>query len=140
VTNFVIWKHISATWLEFVVDAHNVRLGLALDGVNPFEDFSTCHFTWLAVLLNYNLPPWLVTMRYFFMLSLNIHGKESCTSNNLDVVLQPLIYELQILCMGIHVHKIKSHGASLVRTLVITYFEKLLIYIRNIPFVSCKKS
>jgi hypothetical protein len=64
VIDFVTWKHISITWLEFVVDAHNVRLKLALDGVNPFGDLSTCHFTWLVVLLNYNLPPWLVTMRF----------------------------------------------------------------------------
>ncbi len=37
------WKHINDKWLDFVVDSRNVRLGLALDGVNPFGDLSSCH-------------------------------------------------------------------------------------------------
>jgi hypothetical protein len=45
VIDFVTWKHIFTTWLEFVIDAHNVILELALDGVHPFVDLSTCHFT-----------------------------------------------------------------------------------------------
>ncbi len=44
-----------------------------------------------------NLPPWLVTNRYLLMLSLIIPRKESCTFNNVNVYLQPLINELQIL-------------------------------------------
>ncbi len=30
------WQHIDNTWLEFVVETINVRLWLAIDGVNPF--------------------------------------------------------------------------------------------------------
>jgi hypothetical protein len=79
------WKHIIKKWLDFVVDAHNIRLKLALDRVNSFEDLSSCHSTWPVILLNYNLPPWLVTKRYFLMLGLIIPGKESMISATMDV-------------------------------------------------------
>jgi hypothetical protein len=62
------WKHIDEKWLEFVNDVCNIKLKLALDEVNPFGDFNSCHSTWSVVLLNYSLPPWLVTKRYFLML------------------------------------------------------------------------
>jgi len=74
---------------------------LALDGVNPFGDLSSCHYTWLVVLLNYNLPPWLVMKRYVLMLALIIHDKEFATSGNVDVYLDPLIEKLQMLCKGV---------------------------------------
>jgi hypothetical protein len=69
--------------------------------VNPFGDLSSCHFTWPVVLLNYNLPPWLVTKRYFMMLAIIIPSKESMTSGNIDVYLEPLIEELQMLWNGL---------------------------------------
>lgn len=62
-------KHIFEKWSKFVAKVHNIILGLALDGVYPFGDLNSCHFTWLVIMLNYNLPPWLVTNRYFFMLA-----------------------------------------------------------------------
>jgi hypothetical protein len=54
------------------------------------------------VLLNYNLPPWLVTKKCFLMLALIILGKESCTVSNVDTYLQPLIEKLQILWNGLN--------------------------------------
>jgi hypothetical protein len=80
--------------MYFIVEAKNIQLGLTLDGVDPFGDLSLCHSTWLVVLLNYNFPPWLVTKHYFMMLDLIILGKESMTSKNIDVYLEPLIEEL----------------------------------------------
>jgi hypothetical protein len=81
------WKQIDEKWSDFANEPHNVRLGLALEGVNPFGDLSSCHSTWLMILLNYNLPPWLVIKHFFMMLTLIIHGKESVTSSNVDVYL-----------------------------------------------------
>jgi hypothetical protein len=43
VPNCMIWKHIDEKWLEFVSDVCNIRLRLALDEVNPFRHFSSCH-------------------------------------------------------------------------------------------------
>jgi hypothetical protein len=40
VANFIAWKHINGKWLEFGGDAHIVKLGLALDGVNAFGDIN----------------------------------------------------------------------------------------------------
>jgi hypothetical protein len=85
----------------FSYDPYNVRLGLALDGVNPYGDLSSCHFTWHVILLNYNLPPWLITKQYFLMLVLIIPRKESVTSTNVDLYLQPLIDKLQLLWIGV---------------------------------------
>jgi len=39
VIDSIAWKHINEKWPEFVIDTCNVKLGLALDGVNPFGDF-----------------------------------------------------------------------------------------------------
>ncbi len=65
VLDFVAWKHINENWLEFAIDAYNIRLWLALDKVNPLGDLSSCHSSWLVILLNYNLPPWLMTKCFF---------------------------------------------------------------------------
>jgi hypothetical protein len=95
------WKHIDKKWLEFASEVHNIRLKLALDGVNPFGDLNSCHSTWIVALLIYNLPPWLVTKRYFLMLALIIPDKEFYIGSNVDVYLQPLIDELQLLWKGV---------------------------------------
>ncbi len=75
VPNSITKKHINEKWLEFASDSHNIRLGLALDEVNPFGNLSFIHSTWLVVLLNYNFPLWLVTKFYFLMLALIIPNK-----------------------------------------------------------------
>jgi hypothetical protein len=49
------------------------------------------------MLLNYNVPPWLTSKKFFIMLVLLIPRKESVTFEHFDVYLQPLIKELQQL-------------------------------------------
>jgi hypothetical protein len=44
VQDFKSWKQIYEKWVDFVTKAHNIRLGLALDGVNPFRNLSSCHY------------------------------------------------------------------------------------------------
>jgi hypothetical protein len=39
------WQHIDNTWLEFVVEPRNVRLGLTIDGVNPFGEKNNAWLT-----------------------------------------------------------------------------------------------
>ncbi|XXG58741.1 hypothetical protein AAC387_Pa04g0977 [Persea americana] len=41
----------------FAKDPHNVRLGLASDGFNPFGDMSNSYGMWPVMLIPYNLPP-----------------------------------------------------------------------------------
>ena len=88
-------------WLDFSQDPCNMRLGLALDGVNPVSDQSTKWSTWPVFLINYNLPPWLATKPFLLMLSLIILGKKSVTSDTIDVYLEPLFDELAELWKGI---------------------------------------
>ena len=96
------WKHIDFVNPGFALEERNTQLGLALEGVNLFSNQSLSHSSWPVVLvLNYNLPPWLVTKRVFLMLALLIPGKESVISENVDVYLAPLIEELQQLWEGV---------------------------------------
>jgi len=95
------WKEVKNIDRAFFEEGRNVKLGLALDGMNPFADKSTRHSTWPVFLLNYNLPGWMVTKRFFVMLSLLIPGKQSVKSDNIDVYLEPLIDELLLLWSGV---------------------------------------
>jgi hypothetical protein len=82
-------------------DARNVHFALAADGVNPFKQTRSTWSTWPVVLLNYNLPPWLSTKKFFLMLCLLIPGKQSVTSECFDVYMEPLVEELLELWSGV---------------------------------------
>ena len=49
------------------------------------------------ILINYNVPPWLIMKKGFIILSMIIPGPESVTGGCFDVFLQPLLEELQSL-------------------------------------------
>jgi hypothetical protein len=70
------WKHfhdnIDTTFRD---DPRNVHFAMAADGVNPFKQTRSSWSTWLVTLLNYNLPPWLCTKKFFILLALLIPGK-----------------------------------------------------------------
>nr|KYP37824.1 hypothetical protein KK1_040967 [Cajanus cajan] len=51
------WKKIDYLFLDFGSEARNLRLGLALDGMNPFVNLSTNHSSWPVFLSIYNFPP-----------------------------------------------------------------------------------
>ena len=51
------WKHFDCEFSNFASDLRKVRLGLALDGFNPFDYMSTSYSMWHVVLTPYNLPP-----------------------------------------------------------------------------------
>lgn len=68
------WKHVNAQWPEFGDDDRNVRLGLAMDGVNPYKLMRSKHSTWPILISNYNIPNWLTTKKGFVFLSSIIPG------------------------------------------------------------------
>ncbi|XP_021729989.1 uncharacterized protein LOC110696961 [Chenopodium quinoa] len=88
------WKSIDEEYPSFASDARNVRLGLACDGFQPFDNSQ--HSIWPVVLIPYNLPPWICMKPHSFLLSLLIPGPSS-PGRNIDVYLQPLIEELKDL-------------------------------------------
>jgi hypothetical protein len=89
------WKHFHDKFPTFALDPRSVHLALAVDGVNPFKLTCSTWSTWLVTLLNYNLHPWLTSKKFFILLALLIPRKDSLTSKNFDVYLQPLVDELQ---------------------------------------------
>ena len=88
------WKSFDEEYSEFAKEVRNVRLGLACDGFQPFNNSQ--HSIWPVVLIPYNFPPWLCMKPYSFMLSLLVPGPTS-PGINMDVYLQPLIEELKEL-------------------------------------------
>jgi hypothetical protein len=106
------WNHINSMYPDFGSKTRNIRLGMALDGVNPFSNQSLSHSTWPVVLLNCNLPHRLVTKGFFIILALLIPGKESVTSENLDTYLAPLVEELLELWEGVRAVDVSSQGSD----------------------------
>ena len=96
------WKHVDhdAAFGNFGSENRNLRLALALDGVNPFKLSNTNWSTWPVLILIYNFEPWFVTKKFFISLCILISGKQSPTSKNIDVFLRPLLRELHTLWEG----------------------------------------
>jgi hypothetical protein len=67
----------------FVEDRRNIRMGLPLDGMNPFSMQRTTHSTWPVLIFFYNLPPWMGTKKFFISLTTVISKKEAPTSQNI---------------------------------------------------------
>ncbi|XP_040999481.1 uncharacterized protein LOC121245474 [Juglans microcarpa x Juglans regia] len=80
----------------FAEDARNVRLGLASDGFNPFNNMAKPYSIWPVILVPYNFPLWLCMKEAFFMTSLIIPGPKS-PRNEIEVYMQPLVDELSNL-------------------------------------------
>jgi hypothetical protein len=105
--NSPTWKYIDTTWPEFGDESRYLRLGLGIDGVNPFGFRSSSYSGWPVVLVNYNLPPHMAIKMGHIMLTL-IPGKYKVA--NMDVYLAPLVEELQILWQGVSIEDMsKAH-------------------------------
>ena len=91
-----VWKDFGNQYPWFAHDARNVRLGLAIDGFNPFGTMSNNYSMWPIVLVPYNVPPWKCMKESLFMMSLLISGPHAL-SKHMDIYLHPLIDELKEL-------------------------------------------
>ncbi|KAL8107919.1 hypothetical protein AgCh_024355 [Apium graveolens] len=81
---------------NFAIEPRNVRLGLATDGFNPYRTMGLSHNTWPIVMVNYNMPPWLIMKPDNLILSTIIPGP-AYPGDKIDVYMQPLIAELREL-------------------------------------------
>ncbi|KAL8103041.1 hypothetical protein AgCh_027540 [Apium graveolens] len=68
------WKSLDARYPDFTVENQNVRLGLAVDGFSPYRTMGLTHNTLPVILVNYNLPPWLIMKPEDIILSTLIPG------------------------------------------------------------------
>ncbi|GJV60011.1 hypothetical protein Tco_1466111 [Tanacetum coccineum] len=90
------WKNFDTKYPNFAKVPRNVRLGLAVDGFNPFGNLSQAYNMWPVILTTHNLPPWLCMKESSFMLTLLIPGPKS-PGKDIDVYLRPLIDDLKVL-------------------------------------------
>ena len=79
-----------------------------MDGVHPFGLRSTTLTTWLVVLVNYNIPPWLCIKKGHLLLALLIPGKYKV--NNIDVYLAPVVDELKQLLESIPIQDLSCRS------------------------------
>nr|GMC99870.1 uncharacterized protein LOC109184453 [Ipomoea batatas] len=95
-TDSMAWKHFDEIHKEFSLEPCNVRLGLASDGFQPFNQSKTSYIIWQVILIPYNLPPWVCMKDSNFILSMLIPGPEGL-GDAIDIYLKPLIEELREL-------------------------------------------
>lgn len=88
----------------------NLRLGLSANGINLHSSLSSNYSSWLVVLINYNLLPWLCMKRIFMMLTLLISESKQ-SSNDIDVYLKLLVDDLKTLWDGVKCYY--SHKGNL---------------------------
>jgi hypothetical protein len=62
--------------------------------------------------MNYNLPPWLSTKKFFMILALLIPGKQSVTLEVFDVYLEPLVEEFLELWEGVQTYDVTQDVGS----------------------------
>lgn len=86
---------------DFAQVLTNLRLGLVGDGIIPFKNNAIKHSTWVLLITIDNLPPWLLTKKFFISLVMLIPGMKSPTADNIDVFMQPLVRDLLKLWTGI---------------------------------------
>ena len=108
------WKHFYRVQPDFVVDLHNVRLGLCSDGFNPFIQ-STIPYSWLSIIVTpYNLPPEMCMTKPFMFLSCLIPGPRNPNAG-IDVYLEPLVDDLKKLWIGVETYDISRKKNFIMR-------------------------
>lgn len=88
--NSKVWSDFDVKHTWFTNNPRNVRLGLASDGFNPFNNIAKPYSIWPMILVPYNLPLCLCMKDTYFILSLLIL-RPKAPINNIDVYLHPLI-------------------------------------------------
>ena len=61
---------IEKNWPHFKEEPCNLKLSLAVDGVNPFGEMRSTYLVWLVFVINNNIPPWFSIKREKIMLTL----------------------------------------------------------------------
>jgi hypothetical protein len=67
-------NYIKEKWPIFKEEPRNVRLSLAVDGVNPFGELRSTYSVWPIFVINNNLPPCMSIKREHTMLAMIVPG------------------------------------------------------------------
>lgn len=95
------WKTIDRLYPDFAEVLTNLRLGLVGDGIIPFKNNAMKHSTWVLLITIYNLPPWLLTKKFFISLAVLIPGPTAPIAENMDIFLAPVVRDLMKLWNGV---------------------------------------
>jgi len=68
------FREIEEKWAYFKDEPRNVRLSLAVDGVNQFRELWSIYSLWLIFVINNNIPPWMSMKRENIMLKTIVLG------------------------------------------------------------------
>jgi Transposase family tnp2 len=68
------FREIEEKWADFKDEPRNVRLSLATDVVNPFEELRSIYSVWPIFVINNNIPPWMSIKREHIMLTMIVPG------------------------------------------------------------------
>ena len=67
------FRDMEENWPHFK-EPRNLRIYLAIDGVNPFAQMKSIYTVWPIFVIKNNIPPWLSIKREHIMLSMIIPG------------------------------------------------------------------
>ena len=114
------WKHLDNMDPQifdtqgFGRDERDVRIQVSCDGICPFKLHKSTWSAWPVITTFLNLPPWLITKKFFTMLALLIPGKAQVPFEFFDVWIRPLIDELKELWNGVPAYDVlKPEGERL---------------------------
>jgi hypothetical protein len=63
-------NYIKEKWPIFKEEPRNVRLSLAVDGINPFGELRSTYSLWPIFVIKNNLSPWMLIKREHAMLAM----------------------------------------------------------------------
>ena len=95
------WATVKEIDPDFANEENNVYMGLVSDGVNPYGNQSTRYSLWPVLMVICNLPPWLVTKKFFISLSVLIPKDKAPSGEGFDTFIGPLVQDLRKLWEGI---------------------------------------
>jgi hypothetical protein len=68
------FREIEEKQADFKDEPRNVRLSLAVDGVNPFRELRSIYLAWPIFVINNNIPPWISINMEHIMLTMIVPG------------------------------------------------------------------
>jgi len=78
------WKSFDLAFLNFALDARNVRSSLCSDEFTPYGNIDSTYSIWLVFLVPYNLLPWMSMKKPYTMLNMINPGK-TAPGTDIDV-------------------------------------------------------
>ena len=87
--------------MGFGQEISDVRLQISCDGICPFKLHKSTWSAWPVIATILDLPPWLITKKFFTILTLLIPGRQQVPFEHFNVWLRPLIKEMKVLWEGV---------------------------------------